>query len=239
VVISAIILGPVSRGISFAVLQGWNPDDIQWAAVNAFRMGHTQIDSFAIGCLLAITGFKRIKNHMRALILILLLMGVVYAFNRWLVVYQGDTFEAIGGNRKLEVWFFHNYQHLYVFTLINFVAAFFFMAFERGFNVAWLLNNRFMAYLGKISYGVYVYHVPILAFWLIFYFKTMPFKPGEASPFIHKILFEFLAFAGYWILLFLTSHLSFKYFEEYFLILKEKIDARKFAKLHEGTPKSD
>jgi peptidoglycan/LPS O-acetylase OafA/YrhL len=44
----------------------------------------------------------------------------------------------------------------------------------------------------------------------------------------------------FWILVLGFSHVSYYYFEEYFLKLKEKIDAKKFARLHEGrteTPK--
>lgn len=235
-IVAAIILGPVMRGVSFALLQEWNPDDVVFSAVNAFRMTHCQIDSFAIGSLLAITGFKRIKNHKLALGIIVLLYVAINVFNRWLVIQQGSSYEEIGGHRRQEVWTFHNYQHLYFFTVINFMGAFFFMAFERGYDLFGLFSTKLAAYLGKISYGIYVYHVPILAFWLIGYHKLMPFVPGANASFVHKIGFEFIAFAGYWILLIGISHISYTYFEMYFLKLKEKIDAKKAAKAKQNSP---
>jgi peptidoglycan/LPS O-acetylase OafA/YrhL len=233
VMIAAIFLGPALRAVFFNLLSTWNPDDIHWAAVTTFRMGHTQIDSFGWGCLLAITGFKWIKRPFRAFVLFLAFMAVVYIFNRWLVTMQGSSFAEIGANRRLEVWFFHNYQHLYVISMINFAPTLIILAFERGFDIPWLFRNKFLSYLGKISYGVYVYHVPVLYLWLVSYHKFMPFRPDVNSPFLHHFGFELIAFVVYWVLLVGVSHLSFVHFEVYFLHWKERLDARKYAHLRE------
>jgi len=230
-VIAAIIAGPLLRLGGYEWLMSLNPDH-KWASVNLYRMAPFQVDSFAIGCLLALTGFEKIRRPLRALVLLIAFTFGVYLFNRWYAVaIDGTSFKEIGGNRQLEQWLTYNYQHVYLFTLVNFGAAFFVMCFERGHNVAgWLFNNKMMAYLGKISYGIYVYHVPVLFFWLLFYTKMVPRRLFEQ----YSWLYEIAAFIPFWILLLGISHLSYKYYEEYFLRWKERLDARKYASLHEN-----
>ena len=236
-VTAIIIITPLVRYFGYEWLYAINPDN-KWVSVNMYRMTPFQADSFAIGCLLALTGFKRIQKPVRATVILLLTIVAVYVANRWYVVaFEGTSFQEIGGNRKLEQWLTHNYQHVYLFTLVNFGAAFIVMCFERGFGlIPWLFENKLMAYFGKISYGIYVYHVPVLYFWLLTYSKLMPKWVAAKYPF----LYEFAGWIPFWILVLGFSHVSYYYFEEYFLKLKEKIDARKFARLHEGrteTPK--
>jgi peptidoglycan/LPS O-acetylase OafA/YrhL len=191
-------------------------------------MAPFQMDSFAIGCLLALTGFKRIKNAVSFTWIFLGGLVAIYVANRYLVIYQGSSFEAIGGGRRLEEWLTTNYQHVYLFTLVNFGAAFIVMCFERGYGlIPKLFNNKVMVYFGKISYGIYVFHIPVLYFWLLLYSSIVPKWVFKKVPFIYEIA----AWIPYFSLVFLFSHLSYKYFEIYFLKWKEKIDKKKFAKL--------
>jgi peptidoglycan/LPS O-acetylase OafA/YrhL len=236
-VIAIIILAPLLRYVGYDFLYGINPDH-KWVSVNMYRMAPFQADSFAIGCLLALTGFERIKKPVRFTVIFLAGLFLVYVANRWYVsAFQGTSFQEIGGGRRLEQWLTTNYQHVYLFTLVNFGAAFIVMCFERGHHlIPQLFNNKLMAYFGKISYGIYVYHVPLLFFWLVAYSKLVPQWVAVKFPF----WYELAAWIPFWALVLGFSHLSYYYFEEYFLRLKEKIDAKKFAKLHEGrTPKPE
>lgn len=225
--IGIIILTPLIRYFGYDWLMSINPDH-KWASVNMYRMAPFQMDSFAIGCLLALTGFKRIKHHVRATLLLLAGIVLIYVANRYLVIYQGSSFAEIGGNRQLEQWLTTNYQHVYLFTIVNFGAAFIVMCFERGAGlIPWLFNHPLMVYFGKISYGIYVFHIPILYFWLVLYAGVAPMWVAKKHPF----LYEFAAWVPYIGLVLLLSHFSYKYFEMYFLKWKERLDAKKYAKL--------
>ncbi len=225
--IAITVLTPLIRYFGYEWLMSVNPDH-KWASVNLYRMAPFQMDSFAIGCLLALTGFKRIKKHVAATLGLLIAIFLIYVANRYLVTLQGSSFQEIGGDRKLEQWLTTNYQHVYLFTLVNFGAAFIVMCFERGAGlIPKLFDNKLMVYFGKISYGIYVFHIPVLYFWLVFYSAIVPLWVLKKYPFIY----EFAAWVPYIALVLLFSHLSYKYFELYFLKLKEKFDAKKYAKL--------
>jgi peptidoglycan/LPS O-acetylase OafA/YrhL len=73
---------------------------------------------------------------------------------------------------------------------------------------------RWLTYLGKISYGLYVFHVPmlILAQWL-----TISFDPTRSS-----VLYMVITDSFTLLLCVLAAHLSYQYFEAPFLRLKER-----------------
>ena len=78
-----------------------------------------------------------------------------------------------------------------------------------------LLENKTLKYLGKISYGIYMYHAIMIQFVGFLFLKlnsTIVF-----SGFYNIIIFNLLVF----IFTIITAHLSYKYFESYFLNLKK------------------
>jgi len=75
-----------------------------------------------------------------------------------------------------------------------------------------LFENRLIVYMGKISYGIYLYHYPIIfiADWLaIKYAATLPINP-------------YLLTALKFIVIVVVSSLSFRWFESRILLLKKK-----------------
>jgi len=78
------------------------------------------------------------------------------------------------------------------------------------------IQNRLLNYFGKISYGIYMYHVIILNFVVFIYLKFLPYQslPNWANIVLMNVLVTSITI--------LVSHISYKYFENYFLKLKYK-----------------
>ena len=91
----------------------------------------------------------------------------------------------------------------------------------QGFN--WLLTHKFTLYIGKISYGLYVYHI------IVIYYMT----PYVFNPIWHSINFEafgklsvlqyhswLIKLPLYFSVTIILSDLSYRYFEKPLLKLK-------------------
>ncbi len=77
-----------------------------------------------------------------------------------------------------------------------------------------ILENKVHSYLGKISYGIYMYHFLIIPF-VLYMVKSM--NMGD-KPITLNIIIYTLSIGGTVI----VSGLSFRYFENWFINLKEK-----------------
>lgn len=78
-----------------------------------------------------------------------------------------------------------------------------------------IMENKFIKHLGKISYGVYMYHAIMMQ---IVGFVFLKFNTHlKISALYSILLFNFLVFT----FTIITAHLSYKYFESYFLNLKK------------------
>ncbi|MBT8267065.1 MAG: acyltransferase [Bacteroidia bacterium] len=81
-------------------------------------------------------------------------------------------------------------------------------------NVA--IRNKKMIYYGEISYGLYLYHIIVINL-IVFIFSKLQAN-FQMHDWITIILMHVLSLG----LTIFVSHISFKYFETYFLNLKEK-----------------
>lgn len=77
-------------------------------------------------------------------------------------------------------------------------------------------RNNLLIYLGKISYGVYMYHMIIINL-VLFIFLKIPWLNNLHNAVI-ILLINILSILGS----VLVSHISFKYYESYFLGIKNK-----------------
>ena len=83
-------------------------------------------------------------------------------------------------------------------------------------NLKFTIRNKLLNHLGHISYGIYMFHVIAMNFVVFFMLKMKLHEIFNET--ITIILINILTFA----LTILFAHLSYKYFESYFLKLKTK-----------------
>lgn len=100
---------------------------------------------------------------------------------------------------------FENQMYTHLFSMIFF--GFFLQSISE--SPIYVIQNEALNYLGSISYGVYMYHVIVMQIVGFIYLKV----PIHLDYYPKYILFLFLAVG----LTIFISHLSFKYFESYFI----------------------
>ena len=102
----------------------------------------------------------------------------------------------------------HFYQSHFILGII-FCLLIISTTIDGGINI----KNMVLNHLGKISYGLYMYHPAVMFFM---------FPLVHALGISNIILFNLLVYASVIFTTILVSHLSFRYFESYFTNLKER-----------------
>ena len=139
------------------------------------------------------------------------------------ILLENNNFKLLMQKIKTPIFFLFL---IYFFTsfFCNHFTDFFYHIFGMilfGFTLSILslksyhfLENKTLNYLGKISYGIYMYHAIVLQF------------VGFIAIKIYKNLPDFLlilmSYVGVILLTILISHLSYQHYEKFFLNLKNK-----------------
>lgn len=104
----------------------------------------------------------------------------------------------------------------YIFHIIIMVLFGLFIHTIACNNVGIQIRNKSLNYLGQISYGIYMYHVIALNAVVFLFLKLQ--KAIILIDWLTIVLIYMLTFT----FTFIMAHLSYKYFETYFLKLKNK-----------------
>lgn len=98
------------------------------------------------------------------------------------------------------------------FSITSAMIVNIFLYFEKNKNQIfnYLFKNKFITYIGKISYGVYVYH------YIIFYIYKINIREFASSQYVEIIYLLLLA------MIFAVSAISFQFFERPLLRLKNR-----------------
>ena len=115
------------------------------------------------------------------------------------------------------VFEFKNEVMKHLFSMILFALFILNISTEKKY----IIKNRFINYLGDISYGIYIYHMIVLNFVI---FISLRYDLTTSFGTIGTVFFINLLTIGLTILL---AHLSFKYFEKSFVKLKNKYRSAK------------
>lgn len=98
--------------------------------------------------------------------------------------------------------------------LVNFLFLYLIIGSSVVENSIINLENRFFSYLGRISYGIYMYQTTVISISIILMSKFVK----VSNPILSNTIFYVMATVG----VILISHLSYKYFESPILRLNQK-----------------
>lgn len=103
-------------------------------------------------------------------------------------------------------------RFIYNLFICSLFSLFIFSISVGNFNIE--ITNKKLNYLGKISYGIYMYHAIALNFVVFIFLKI------QKINFISNLSMIILINLSTILLTIIISHFSYKYFESYFLKLK-------------------
>lgn len=208
-VLAAIIFtAPVVRFLLAEIMLA-NGYDAAYTGQTVYRFTFGQWDGFAFGAIVPVCS-PRLLDKLRnsawliATAVVLIVLGF---WTRGVLIGSGldSPINALG----YQIGVLTNYQHVWTFTLWDF---FFFLVLlqvtKKTAITEKIFGNKFMVFVGKISYGLYVYH------WFIMMALNSYVMPRVGNIFIGLILYLAATFA--------VSIASFYLFENRLLALKDR-----------------
>jgi peptidoglycan/LPS O-acetylase OafA/YrhL len=199
-----VILVPVARLLVGLYLQGRGAS-ADYAARAVYSLPTSHLDAFAVGAMVTVFDLSWIRHRGRAFIAGLGGLALIgAAYSAFLYFHGGVYWAALGFPHMLQRY----YQYAWGYTVLNVMGGLAVLACRDGNALGGWVEARPLRYLGRISYGVYVYHVPILAL------LVGRWPVGQVSP------AGIAATLGYVSIVIAVSALSFELFEKQVLRLK-------------------
>ena len=199
-----------------------------WLGEFLYTNTFCQADALATGALLAIYPFKlKLRyGYFFLVALLCLVVGLTCLFFLRKAGYFLIEGKSLGFNfpgywlDEKTPWFLINIRAFYQYTLVNLLALFLIApAVLKKPLFPVILTSKPISYLGKISYGVYLFHNPLMALFILISSLFGGWFVLTANPIIHLgILTVYLA------LLFLLAHFSYEYFEQKILTKYRKVE---------------
>ena len=177
------------------------------APLAIFPLPFSHMDAFAFGAYISHFGIPKAKEQFLPLLVALPIIGFA---SQYIATGEIGTISSLGYPILLP----NGYQFIWGYTLLNyFFAVTIYSVVKHG------LFNRFLEspplrYLGKISYGLYVYHFPVIWFSI----RVRDF--GVVDPFAKPVI-ALISFIG----TLLVASLSYLYLEKPLLNLKDRFFA--------------
>lgn len=105
----------------------------------------------------------------------------------------------------------HGFQNVFIYTVPALGFSLFFIAavYNESRLLNWIFCNKIARYLGKISFGLYIFH--IVAFFIAQYVFTTQNIPMDGRGFVFSLFITIL-----------LAILSYEFIEKYFLKLKSR-----------------
>jgi peptidoglycan/LPS O-acetylase OafA/YrhL len=167
-------------------------------------------DAMAVGGLGAYFVFKRKKDFTNLFIykplIQILIYGLLAVFLIYNINFQNQLWKTFF-SRPVFSKLFLDFLFLYIIIGVSLIP-------QNLFKI----KSKFISYLGEISYGIYMYHM------FVIYAIVLVLKPflSLMAPLFSTVVFYTILF----LLVFLVSYLSKKYFEDYFLKIKARLEKR-------------
>jgi peptidoglycan/LPS O-acetylase OafA/YrhL len=212
VIIAIVVLIPLLRLATFGYFHLKGLSDLQTTLIFYFTTPF-HVDAFSVGA--AIACFRLTELELKPHWVFLgggcaLLLGLV---NMWI----GQNLYNLtpGLSFGYPIFLLQNRQFLWAYSVIDALAAALIVSASQQNRLQRFCENRFLWHLGRISYGFYIVHMPIL-------YLLKPIRPTNRWS-LTGVAF----FVAFFVITLCIAHLSYFFFERRFLLLKDYFGKRK------------
>lgn len=213
-----ILAGPLLRILTYLIYSHHLfPSLLDNAYVAVYVLPFSHVDAFAFGAYISTFGLP----HPRKQLLILASATPLLGFMSQYVSTGAIQLTSLG----YEFPMFTAYKFVWGFSVLNYFFALIIHTVDRTKFFTAILDHFILRYLGKISYGLYVYHLPVIWFLLAFQLEhklPIPFYLGQTRTYFLVLLITVI-----------IASVSFRLFEKPINELKDR-----FFPLRSGAAKS-
>lgn len=196
-----------SKGLSADVVA----DAVYWNTLS-------HLDAFFMGGIIPVLSLHKKIKKPHLIFLVSLVIAVGAGILNFMNVHSGNSYINDLGYKHGQS---ENYQHVWQYTCLNFVFASFILSLVSIHGnkfIAFLrksLESSWMIRIGKVSYGMYIFHWAILVYVYNRFFHT------------ENIYLKLALFIPYVVIVYLFAELSFRLYESKFLKYKDKLSFKK------------
>jgi peptidoglycan/LPS O-acetylase OafA/YrhL len=203
---AAIITGPLFRLAVSALYYYGDPTFLyEDMGITIYVLPFSQLDAFGLGALITrIDDIPKARWQFFAMLVAIPFIGFTSAY---LSTGELGNLTALGFGHPLEgdlkqVWGYFYFNYLFALLIYLVVREKRFLKF---------FDNKFLSYVGKISYGLYIYHFATI--WFVARMRDLSIPEAYAKP---------LTLIVSAVLVYSIASLSYKYFEKPILDLKDR-----------------
>ncbi|MCK1642993.1 acyltransferase [Bradyrhizobium sp. 157] len=199
-VILLIVLTPLARFLLYLLFAGHDDD---WIGRNIYSITFSQFDAFAIGAAISLW---KLYEWKRAALLAASLTALAATLGLSVLIYQHIAYRAaIKWSFGYSMYLMPGYGFVWGYSIINLLSAsLIVLAMQRHWTCRPLEWGP-VVHVGRISYGLYVLHMPVLRL-----VNEVPL-----ANVTRELLFGIVLIA--------SAHLSFRYLEKPFLKWKSLV----------------
>jgi peptidoglycan/LPS O-acetylase OafA/YrhL len=209
-ILATIILSPFARALVYIGLQKAGYSDAQ-AGAAVYILPLTQFDAFAFGAAICAWELEKFRYSQRLLVCSGLLCvcsgGAVLLYEYF--QYKAAFKESLG----FQMYLIACNGFLWAYTLLDLLSAAAVICAIQGVRAVRFLRNFVLRRIGMVSYGIYVFHVPVL---LATISQTEIVSEKHGFP----------LFILYACILVVISECSFRYFETPILTLSKPTNSK-------------
>ncbi len=210
--LAGIIAGPILRFAMFLIYQTGYFESFSGSAASIpiYTLPFSYVDAFAFGAYISRFPIPNARKQLAYLSLGVPLLGFItqFAANG-----KFEPFLTLGYQDSMP----DAYQYIWAYTLLNylFVVLIYCVVSEKMF--VQFLDWAPLQYLGKISYGLYIYHFPMVYFFPVNWFVSQIRMVGILEDFV-PLLILIISFVA----TLAVASLSYYVLEKPFLKLKDR-----------------